>query len=91
MWRRLWQSAVIATVIVSFMLVAVHAYLLHETPSQQRDCPVCQWLQNLALVAAVAVLVVGVLLIGRASLGPLAVVLARPHHRPFLARSPPSR
>jgi hypothetical protein len=90
MWHRLWRSAVATAVIVSFLLIAVHASLLHETLSQQRDCPFCQWLHNLVQGALPAVLVVGAVLIARASAKPIPVLADKPHHLPFAARSPPS-
>jgi len=90
MWRRRWQSVVVLTLIVSFMLVAAHVYLFNESPSQQRDCPLCRWLQNLAPGAQPAIIVVGVPLIGRASPEPILVLCEKPRHLSFLARSPPS-
>ena len=90
MWRRRWRSVVVLTLIVSFMLLAAHVSLLKETPSQQRNCPFCQWLQNLVQGTQPAIVVVGVPLIGRASPEPVLVLSEKPHHLSFLARSPPS-
>jgi hypothetical protein len=90
MWRRRWRSVVVLTLIVSFMLLAAHVYLLNETPSQQRDCPFCQWLQNLVQGAQPAIVVVGAPLFGRASPEPVLVLSEKPHHLLFLARSPPA-
>ncbi len=91
MWRNRRRLAVVLTLIVSFVLISSHVYLLHETPAQQRTCPYCQWLQNLSEGAQPAILVVVTPLVGQACLELASVSSQTPHHLPFSARAPPNR
>ena len=89
MSRGIRQFAVML-VIASFVLIAVHAYLLDEKLSEQQDCPFCQWLKNLAQGASPTVAIVGVQILGDAFSEPVLVFSVKPHHASFSARSPPS-
>ena len=90
MWHRRRRWAVVLTLIVSFVLIASHVYLLHETPAQQRACPYCQWLQHLSEGVQPAIVVMVAPVIGQACLTIAAVFPQTPHHLPFSARSPPN-
>lgn len=90
MWHRRRRLVVVLTLIVSFMLIASHVYFLHETPSQQRDCPYCQWLQNLSQGVQPAIVAIVAPLVGQARPELASVSPQTPHHLPFSARSPPN-
>jgi hypothetical protein len=87
--RRLRQFAVVLMV-VSFALMAAHSYLLHEKPSEQQNCPLCHWLQNLTQGETPILAVEGVQIVSPASPDPPLVLCEKPHRAPFSARSPPS-
>lgn len=90
MRHRLRRLAVVLTLIVSLMLIASHAYLLHETPAQQGVCPCCQWLQNLSHGGQPAILVLVSPLAGE-SCQELALASSQTLRvLPFSARSPPN-
>ena len=86
--RRLRQFAVVV-MIVGFALIVVHSYLLNETPSEQRDCPLCHWLQSLTQDETPTLGVEGVQIVGPASPEPPRVLCENPHRAPFSAPSPP--
>lgn len=87
--RRLRQFAVVV-MIVGFALIAAHSYLLNETPAEQRDCPLCHWLQSLAQGEMPTLAIEGVQMVGPASPEPPPVLCENAHRAPFSARSPPS-
>jgi len=76
--------------IISFVVIAAHVYLLHERPSNEGLCPFCHWLQSLMQGEQPTVLVVGGVVMGRASPEPVPLFSEKPHRLPFSARAPPS-
>jgi hypothetical protein len=89
MSRGLAHAAVVFLLVMSFALVAAHAHLLRETPSEQQECPLCRWLRQLADNTAPAPSIAVGPLVGPASREPVRVVLPRPSYPPFSARAPP--
>ena len=89
MWRRVWCSVAVLLVILAFLLIAVHACVLQESPFQQHNCPLCLWLHNLMKGDVPALFLAGAPAVGRALLEPVLVFLDKPHAQPFSARSPP--
>jgi len=79
----------VVLLMVSFALIAAHSYLLNERPSEQRDCPLCHWFQNLTHGEMPDLAVEGVEIARSASAEVPLVFCAKHHRAPFSARSPP--
>lgn len=87
---RLYRSAVVVLLILSFGGIAVHAYLLDETPSPRDDCPFCHWLHNLVEAATPAVVTAVAILLERLAPEIPSDICVQAHRGPFSARSPPA-
>lgn len=88
MSRRVWQWSVVL-VIVSFVLIAVHAPLLGEKLSEQQNCPLCQWLQHLSPGIEIGLAVIVEQAVCPSLPAFCCDSFQEPHHRLFAARSPP--
>jgi len=88
--QRVIGAWVLALMVASLVLLAVHSSLLNETLLSSDKCPVCHWQKSLSLGQVSLPVVQGAWFVGQPLCEPVDEVCPRHFCRPFSARSPPA-